>query len=44
MDKSAFFVTKRDSYAESEELTVTYGNAYKRTYSTWGFVHHQTPP
>ena len=39
--KGTFFVTKRDSYPDGEELTVVYGGQYKRTYSTWG--HAGTP-
>ena len=36
LEKSTFFQSKRDSYVENEEMTVVYGSAYKRTYSTWG--------
>lgn len=41
-DKSAFFLTRRESYRPAEELTVVYGGSYNRTYSTWG--HQGNPP
>ena len=36
--RSTFFVTRKEGscFKEAEELTVVYGNQYKRTYSTWG--------
>ena len=41
--RSTFFVTRKEGscFKEAEELTVVYGNQYKRTYSTWG--HAGTP-
>lgn len=43
MEKSTFFVSRKEGscFREDEELTVVYGNQYKRTYSTWG--HAGTP-
>ena len=35
-DRSAFFCTRKLNFDPAEEITVVYGNSYKRTYSTWG--------
>ena len=35
-ERSAFFCTRKLNFDLSEEITVVYGNSYKRTYSTWG--------
>ena len=35
-ERSAFFCTRKLNFDPTEEITVVYGNSYKRTYSTWG--------